>query len=248
MKNFSLLMAGVILSGLVFFSCSKSEKTVVNSENETLSESLVNQKKANTDFGFSEKESFEIVKSKEAQKLITLQNTFLDKIKIALKKGYTMEELKTAAIKAVEKKDQKEFMSAIFGSEIEGNDFVTELEKSRKDFLIKFPFFEKNSQHVTCVECQKATTLEINSFFSKFKIYDRNRLKNLPNGIAYSMAEEVEEIDGGGPVCGSYWQQAKLIACAALCSASTVGVGTVLCGWACWCMLCPESVTGGVIC
>ena len=53
----------------------------------------------------------------------------------------------------------------------------------------------------------------------------------------------------GTPVCGSYWQQVKLAACAALCSASTAGAGTVLCGWACWCMFCTQSsAVAGVIC
>jgi hypothetical protein len=58
----------------------------------------------------------------------------------------------------------------------------------------------------------------------------------------------VVAVEDDKPVCGSYWQQVKLLSCMALCSVATGGWGTVLCGWACWCMLCPESVTGDLIC
>ena len=56
------------------------------------------------------------------------------------------------------------------------------------------------------------------------------------DGIAFS--DELPE-DEDGPVCGSYFQQVKLLACAALCS--TMGPAAGLCGWACWCMLCSEN-------
>jgi hypothetical protein len=67
------------------------------------------------------------------------------------------------------------------------------------------------------------------------------------------VAPEAPPVEPGGggdsPTCGSWWQQAKLITCAALCSVSTAGAGTVLCGWACWCMLCPtNSELSKIIC
>lgn len=49
------------------------------------------------------------------------------------------------------------------------------------------------------------------------------------------------------PVCGSYWQQVKLLACAGA-SGAWCGPGAPLCAWGCWCMLCPNSPLGDIIC
>lgn len=52
----------------------------------------------------------------------------------------------------------------------------------------------------------------------------------------------------GDTLCGSYWQQVKLAACAVGAQVAC-GPGYFFCAWGCWCMLCNEnSAVADVMC
>ena len=185
----------------------------------------------------SEDASLEILKSSEAQKVITLQDEILFKIKNAVSKGISLKQIESAALRAVtSRKDEEEFLKLVFGSASEGYVFLKQLKLSREEYLNKNPIFLKNTTQISCKECQNTSVQEVKAFFKNINAYHKRTFQMIYENSISPYRMELQDI----PPCGSYWQQAKLLACVSLCSASTAGAGLVLCGWACWCMLCPE--------
>ncbi len=231
---------------LFFVGCSKSttksdEKQLLNNEID-----LSSLRKGNENIILSESESYKIVSSNEFQNILRLQNHFLDLIKKAKLNGITIEKLQAAALKSGMDENNFEFFEIVFGSATIGKEFVKELQTNRSLLLSKNGILRNNTAAFICFSCKKSPLETVNFFFKNYDSFDKLRLKQF--SVQANLYSDDESLDYD-PTCGSYWQQVKLVACAALCSASTVGVGTVLCGWACWCMLCPEnSALAGVIC
>jgi hypothetical protein len=236
-----------LLTLILVTSCSKgkldsdSDSQYANKQNIKVEESI--------SFKLSEKESLNILSSKEAKELIEIQNQFLDKIKGAIARGYSIDYLKKISGNAINKNEQTEILKVVFGTEKEGFAFIQNIQRARLNFIQKNKFISENKAEMICTSCNKLTPKSSDLFFRNLNVYDKSRLK-IPsnNNSVKKLSMYVEEVEGDTPVCGSYWQQVKLLGCMALCSAATAGWGAVLCGWACWCMLCPESVTGDIIC
>jgi hypothetical protein len=231
-KLFQFIGLVTLITVTVLIACSKSSKTSEPKAFET------------KEFELTEKASFEILKSPESQKLITLQNQFLDKISGAIARGISLEEIEVSATNAVEGKNEKLFLDILFGTEEEGNKFIAELQQGRKDFLTKFSIFEKNKKLITCIECQKITSFQVDKFFDNFGAYNKRRLRAVSSNSNFDSREQLVD---DGP-CGSFWKELKLLGCMSLCSVTTAGIGTPFCGWGCWCTFCADSATGNLIC
>lgn len=225
------LIALIVLS--VLYSCTKPSKA----------EEL-------TTIPLTEQQSLDVLKSPEAQKAILMQNQIIDNIKSAVSNGASMDTIKAAAIDAIENKKEDKFLILVFGSVVKGNAFLVELQNARKNFLTKYPLLLKVKDQITCTQCQGVSKLQVDKFFQNFNVYDKVRLPIISSDATYSLPKATNAMaDPNAPTCGSYWQQTKLVVCATLCSLSTAGVGTALCGWACWCMLCPnDSALSSLIC
>lgn len=77
------------------------------------------------------------------------------------------------------------------------------------------------------------------------RFFDRLESDALESGDPFT--SNLASVIADEPVCGSHWQQAKLLACSA--AASFCGPTALLCGWGCWCMLCGDnSAVADAIC
>lgn len=199
----------------------------------------------------SESESLEVLASNEAKELILMQNQFIDRVKGAISRGYSIEYLSKISANAINKNEHSEILRIIFGSVKNGNIFIQNIQRARLNFLTKNKFLLENKDEIVCTSCNKVTPESASLFFKNLNTFDKSRLKvQTKSGNVKKLSMYLESVgnESETPVCGAYWQQVKLLACMALCSASTGGAGTLLCGWACWCMLCPKSVTGEILC
>lgn len=188
-------------------------------------------------FSLTEFESRAIILSSEFQTLIRFHNRFLDKIDSVVDQGTSLDSIRAAALGAVESGNHQPFYLMLFNSIQSAESFFDSLTISKNNFIEANPFVEEHEEEFTCSTCSTTLTGEINYFFDNFQTFNANRYN--PDGE--SAAE--------GPVCGSYWNQIKLAACAAACSATTAGFGTAFCGWMCWCTFCTKnSALGTILC
>lgn len=173
----------------------------------------------------SEQESFEIVFSDEYQEYFALKYEFLNRVEAALQNGYSASLLTEISLASINQENHELFYQILFNEYSEGEHYVEELSKAHYNLYNKFPVLNSIYQD------NEGTLSEhqISHFY--------NNLEERGIDIkAITLSSKDKEI-----VCGSYWQQVKLLACAGLCGAATAGAGAVLCGWACWCMLCSEN-------
>lgn len=134
---------------------------------------------------------------------------------------------------AIRDQEPEAFYTVIFNDYCEGEFYVERLTNATKAVYNKFPVLNT----ITSKGAEELSKGSIERFYMNISKGELSK-SSLENGK--KSAE---------PVCGSYWQQVKLLACATGCSFVTAGVGTPLCGWACWCMLCTEnSMVADVIC
>jgi hypothetical protein len=235
----------LFISFAISTSCNKEKNINIK---EIIKEKFI-VKEQNKKIVLSEKASLSILSSDEVKDLIEIQNLFIDKIKQAVAKGYSVQELSRLSINAINYNQHTEILKVIFGSVNEGNIFIQNVQNAKLKFISKYKFILENREDFECNSCTQLTAQSVNLFYINLNIYDKSRLKVPSVDLPISTISLNDELlEGDKPVCGSYWQQVKLLACMSLCSVSTGGLGTVLCGWGCWCMTCPESVTGGIIC
>ncbi|PKD42898.1 hypothetical protein [Rhodohalobacter barkolensis] len=178
----------------------------------------------------TEEQSEIIVNSKEFQKFYSLNLEYFDQIKSSFRKGYTIDQLTEAGIRSYNRNDHKLFYEIIFDSHIKGQEFITELQNARTQLYKKFPILNQ----VEATKNTDFTDSNIRAFFSKVE-------NSAQNTNSFMLNTEPEEDEGDTPVCGSSWQQVKVLACSAGCGVATGGVGAAICGWGCWCMLCTEN-------
>ena len=186
------------------------------------------------DHQLSEEMCFEIVSSKECQTYFNLRLEFLANVENAIKNGSSVAFLTDLSMAAIMDQDLEPFYNVIFDDYCEGESYVARLTDATKDLYKKFPVL-----HTIIPEGAEELSKEsVERFYTN--IYRNELSKSSLENSGHCKDE---------PVCGSYWQQVKLLACATACSFATAGVGTALCGWACWCMLCSEnSAVADVIC
>jgi hypothetical protein len=111
---------------------------------------------------------------------------------------------------------------------------MLQLEEAHNNLCKKFPILYQ----IQTESFSEILDVQVATFFDK-----------LETGDFSSTIENYYALKSGEITCGSYWQQVKLAACASGCSFATAGIGTPLCGWACWCMLCNEnSDVADIIC
>jgi len=212
----------IAISLLISFSCQNSD-----------SEKSFNK--------LTEEECRLIVYSEEAQLLKGMQDKFVQIVHQYGANGNNINNLRILALESIDDlNSNKLFLATLFGSVDEGVSFLENFSLAKKTLFNRFPSLIGISH-----ELQFDLNESIHHFFDNLQNIHRE-MENRLSG--YSQKNDDREM-GSSPTCGSYWQQAKLLACAGLCSASTLSVGTVLCGWACWCMLCKEnSSLSEVIC
>jgi hypothetical protein len=185
------------------------------------------------DHQLSEELCYEIVSSKECQTYFNLRYEFLSNVENSIRNGFSVKLLTDVSMAAIIDQKPEPFYNAIFDDNCEGASYVERLADATKALYNRFPVLHK-------ITSQGAGELSKESVERFFVNVSRNELSKSSLGNS-GVSDE--------PVCGSYWQQVKLLACAAGCSFATAGVGTALCGWACWCMLCTEnSAVADVIC
>lgn len=177
---------------------------------------------------------FEIVSSQECQTYFNLRFEFISNVENSIRNGFSVSMLTDLSMAAIMDQDIEPFYNIIFDDYCEGEAYVARLAEATKALYKKFPVLNT----IIPEGAEELSKENIERFY--MNIYN-SELSKSSNVIIGQYKDE--------PVCGSYWQQVKLLACATACSFATVGVGTVLCGWACWCMLCPEnSAVANVIC
>lgn len=181
----------------------------------------------------SEEQSLEIVNSDEYQAYFTLRYEFLESVKIALSKGYNAEQLTQISIVSLSNNDHEIFYETIFNSYSNGVKYVEKLKEAQLNLFAKFPILYS-------IDTEQKTDLsesQVSAFYKNLETRGFDSNDYLSNGRINAV------------VCGSYWQQVKLLGCSGLCGVATAGAGAVLCGWACWCMLCHEySFVADAIC
>jgi hypothetical protein len=100
-----------------------------------------------------------------------------------------------------------------------------------------------------CTECKGVTFKDIVSYFDNFELIKKYQIKPIPADeqyVEYSQ-HRMAQAESDWP-CGSWWGHTKMGLCATACSIATTGVGTALCGVACWCRYCPNSWLAKKIC
>jgi hypothetical protein len=190
----------------------------------------------------TEEQSFELLKSDEAYEVINLRNSFLDKIKYAVESGKSISYLKIAAEQSIKSNNPVEIYTAIFGSKGNGDIFIAKMKEANKKFNDKFKLLTQ-STGTDCKECNQFDVKEIVLFFDNFEVINRNKISSIPRDAVFG----TYRVAGGGP-CGGFWGTIKVMGCATACSLATAGIGTGLCGLACWCRYCPNSELAGIIC
>jgi len=185
-------------------------------------------------FSLSEEESLAVLNSEEVINLKNKNAEFIQHIEDAISNGSSLDEIRAIAISCAESKNYEDFYNLVFGSVEQGVEFIESFSAAKSAFLSKNTFIQENPDVFSCSSCDK-TEIEVISYF--FDNFDNIKGKNILNSNL-----EITKGEGGEkPVCGSYWNQVKLIACMGLCSAYTVGIGTAACGWGCWCEFCKDN-------
>ena len=189
----------------------------------------------------SEAESLEILNSPELQSFQANREKFIQKVGYAIdSKGYSQKELESLTIKAIKTHNEDQILEILFDTKENGMAYLEELNQSRTNLLKQYPILNRIREQ----EGGSNLSLEANAtmFYGNF-----NEISKLKFTIAESNRSVANAV--GDPVCGSAWNQVKVAACATACSLSTGGLGTVLCGWACWCTFCPrDSELTEIIC
>jgi|GEM_PF-5348515 len=173
----------------------------------------------------SEEQSFEIVNSNEYTAYFSLRYKFLKLVKTALNNGYSVENLTEISIGSISKNDHETFYKTIFNDYSKGVEYVEKLKEAQIKLYTKFPILNTINPESE----PNLTESQVSVFYTNLEAVA------IESGGSFS--NEVTN----GIVCGSYWQQVKLLRCAGLCGAATAGAGAILCGWACGCMLCTEN-------
>ena len=181
----------------------------------------------------SESESLTLMTSVEARELFSLRLDFLDTLNLAINGGEHIDTIRNLCLDAVtDTAKYNQLLSVLFSSTSTGEAFFSSIEDARDDLFSEYPTLDTLADS-HCI----ALDSNINALFDDFSSIRSSLTNN--SGSTYGPGGFPE--GGSGPVCGSYWQQVKLLACAAACSTLTGGVGVALCGWACWCTLCTEN-------
>jgi hypothetical protein len=182
----------------------------------------------------SEKESYEIVSSPEYQQYMDIKYEFLDRVISLLDSGYTTSFLSGATITSMEEENHDLFYETFFDRPEQGEAYIFALKSAYANLMNTFPV-------LNMINPDNSSYMGEDDVSAFFKTVDSNR-------SGYSITKNTH-LKNGEIVCGSYWQQVKLLACVGVCSASTAGAGAVVCGWSCWCMLCTEnSAVADIIC
>lgn len=175
------------------------------------------------------------MQSSEFQNVILKQNQVLDTITNALNRGISLQSIRTATLDAIQNNNYQSIYSLLFSSSQSGDAFFNELVNAKTAFVLQNGFIMENQQTFTCSTCFSTLTDQANYFFDNFQTFNSYRYS--PTG------------SNSKPTCGSWWNQVKLVACAALCGVSTAGIGAGVCGWGCWCTFCTKnSAVANVIC
>ncbi len=188
----------------------------------------------------SEERVREIWASDEVQQVLTLQSEFVRRVDAAVERGVAVDEIRAAATAAVgEGNDDAALAELLFESREEADEYVATLQEARFAVTAAFPEVAAAEEDLEPSACALGTGA-VDTFFDRFEASRSAQLDPTIDGAAGRTSV---------PTCGSYWKQIKLLGCAGLCSASTAGLGTVLCGWGCWCMLCStNSAVGEAMC
>ena len=182
----------------------------------------------------SEERSEAIVTSPEATAFFSLYDEWTDRVEAAVERGVSVSEMQALA------SQQSDDLNVIlFGSQANADMFVERKQGVINRLMKAYP---------------ELATVDTEGAVERCEASDPILAQNLVEGLGSRATQPSDTVAGeaqarqDGPVCGSRWQQVKLLACAAVAGA-TCGPGAALCGWGCWCTLCSEnSALADVMC
>ncbi len=188
----------------------------------------------------SEDLSREMWSSPEHEAILSLQKEFIAHVGDAFDRGVTVEDF-TRAAKQGAVSGEDPVLNLIFEeSNTKSAEFMLRFQSANIALIERYPILLEVQAVIEQEGCSidKDTSDLTTKFFENFQA-----VKEFSDEV--NLASKSSDV----PVCGSYWNQVKLLACSAACGASTVGIGAGLCGWACWCWFCDEeSALAEVIC
>lgn len=194
---------------------------------------------AQQEFSLSEQDSKKMILSGEFQTMISFQNQFLDAVDNAVKKGTQLPEIEKLALDAA-KGNATAFYTVLFGNERAGAVFFNNYSSAKRSLVNSSPDTRNHPEVFVCKTCYSSQEDQVRFFFKNFNTFNKYR---------YTGKVDLSSDGKAVPTCGSYWNQFKLLACAAACGASTAGIGAAVCGWGCWCTFCSQhSSAASVIC
>jgi hypothetical protein len=166
-----------------------------------------------------------IATSANARAVFELYSESLDLLNAAIARGIPAERMGQLYLEG-----SPEFSQLVFGSDEVALQWEERRANALNALVKEFPVLKRLAED-GATACPVTDRESIKRLFASLESRQSSVGNVEPANLSASMAE--------GPVCGSYWQQAKLLACSA--AASFCGPTALLCGWGCWCMLCKDN-------
>lgn len=227
--------SAVILLGsaVAFVACDKVPETPTN----TAPSAEVQTYRVTEEPDITEERAEEIWSSPEVQHMLDLQHQFVERVDAALARGVALDDIRAAMHLATSPRaDDSQIVALLYESREEADRYVAALKAARAAIPEAFPEVAAARDELDPAGC----TVQGKSVDGFFNNYDKVRESRL---------NPLDERNAPAPVCGSRKNQLKLLACATLCSFTSGGLGTVACGWGCWCTFCSkDSVLATYIC
>jgi len=231
MKNKKNLFYLLLVFALITISsCSKnySEKT------DDIDEISIRSNNADT---LSDEQIMLIVNSKEYKDYFKYKDSIIVIINKALERGENINKIRELVLESLSDSTKElEVNRIIFGDIKKAKSFFNDFSKSRDSLFNRYPELALLSQSFE-IDYEDQINFLFNNFLliSDQVVNKKAGFENIFNNTSHN-SNYIEP-----PTCGSGWKQFKLSLCALGCSFSTGGIGTLLCGWGCWCWFCDEN-------
>lgn len=174
-----------------------------------------------------------IALSTEATAFLALYDEWKERVEAAKARGVTVDEMKAL----VASQNNAELNAILFGGEASANAFVLRKQAATTQLIKTYP---------------ELATVDTRGGVEACKAADPVLTQRLIEGKEATSTAMAMQQDESTPTCRSYWQQVKLLACAAAAGITCAPGGPAsqaFCGWGCWCMLCTEnSAVAEIIC
>ncbi|RYY41462.1 MAG: hypothetical protein EOO08_01595 [Chitinophagaceae bacterium] len=174
----------------------------------------------------SEEESQKIVQSDEYHTALLKKLEIAEWVYNAMRGGASAAELQKAFNVAVDKGDTRPLYQLVFGNGEKAKELLGELGAAQQKLRESYP--QLFSEVPACLECET----DVKEQFAYL-------LKHA-DGFHDLYATTVSTGKTIAPTCGSWWNQAQLLACGYSCN-KFPPVISLYCGWGCWCKYCRKN-------